>query len=292
MTDPASVSALQALGFSEIEASIYAFLVAEGAAATGYRIAQATGKATANTYKALATLAAKGAVEIDDAGSRLCRAVPPEELLARLDRGYAERRAQAVDALSRLGAPESDERVYRMHSRAQVLERARQMLGRAREVAVLNAFPGPMAHLREPVAAAAARGVSVLLKVYRPEDVVEGVRTVVSSEYEHLASAFPGEELNVAVDGEEHLLAMLEHGDTGGDGVVQAIWSRSPFLSFAAYNAQFCEWALTSVIRQIGIDSEARRAAIDLAMHPTRTPGFRRLTGGGGGRAHDVEEKA
>ena len=47
-SDDDVAKALQELGFSEIEALVYAFLV-QGEAATGYRISHAIGKPTANT---------------------------------------------------------------------------------------------------------------------------------------------------------------------------------------------------------------------------------------------------
>ena len=59
------VNALCELGFTEIEALVYAYL-AQGGPATGYRISHAIGKPTANTYKAIATLGQQGAVQVDE----------------------------------------------------------------------------------------------------------------------------------------------------------------------------------------------------------------------------------
>lgn len=49
------------LGFTGLEADVYTALLAESPT-TGYRVAQALGKAVANTYKAIASLEAKRAV--------------------------------------------------------------------------------------------------------------------------------------------------------------------------------------------------------------------------------------
>src|SRR3954454_24931874 len=107
INDDSSINALVGLGFTGLEAEIYTALLAESPV-TGYRVAQAIGKPAANVYKAIASLEAKGAVLVDDGASRVCRAVPPDELLARLERGFAERKAQAASALARLRGAEGD----------------------------------------------------------------------------------------------------------------------------------------------------------------------------------------
>src|ERR1041384_1823521 len=106
-----SVQTLQRLGFSELEATIYAFLLQESPA-TGYKIANAIGKPVANTYKGINALQDKGAVIVDEGENRLCRAVPPKELFAQMQRTYHQQCERAVEALARFNAPPEDERVY------------------------------------------------------------------------------------------------------------------------------------------------------------------------------------
>jgi predicted transcriptional regulator len=106
---------LQALGFSELEAHIYCFLLTESPA-TGYRISHAIGKPTANTYKAITALAQRGAIVMDDGESRLARA-------------------------------SGDSRVYQLADTDQALQRARALLARASHVVLIDAFPGPLAAL-------------------------------------------------------------------------------------------------------------------------------------------------
>ncbi len=126
-----AAQALESLGFSEIESLIYCFLLKESPA-TGYRISHAIGKPTANTYKAIVALAQRGAIVIDDAENRLCRAVPPAELLDRLDRDFGNRRRQAEGQLAKIRPASNDDRVYQLSDVDQVLERARTMLAGAR----------------------------------------------------------------------------------------------------------------------------------------------------------------
>ncbi len=108
-----SVKALADLGFTHLEAEIYAFLLQESPA-TGYRIAQAIGKPAANTYKAIQTLEQKGAVIVEDGTSRMCRAISSEELLSQLSRDFESKRTTAMASLSRLGHATTDERIYQV----------------------------------------------------------------------------------------------------------------------------------------------------------------------------------
>src|SRR3954447_24395728 len=108
------VSALEELGLSGSEAAVYAYLV-QHSPATGYRVAQGIGKPVANTYKAIASLEEKGAVLVDPSSTRPCRAVPPEEFLARLEGQFQERRTRAARALSEVRAAEPEEEDARVY---------------------------------------------------------------------------------------------------------------------------------------------------------------------------------
>ncbi len=225
------LDALQALGFTELEALVYAELLRESPA-TGYRISHAIGRPTPNTYKAIAALARKGAVLVDDGASRLCRAVPPEEVLAGLDRRFQADKARALRSLRALGPLDGDDRVYRILSAPQVLERARAMLGRARTLVLLDAFPGPLAELGEALAGAAGRA-RVVAKVYGPSPAVAGLTLVPAVDAERVRAAWPGQQLSLVVDAEEHLLALFS---ADMSTVHQAVASHSTFLSCMQHN--------------------------------------------------------
>jgi sugar-specific transcriptional regulator TrmB len=221
------------MGFTGLEAEVYVFLLREPVV-TGYRVAQAIGKPIANTYKAIASLQAKGAVLVDEGESRVCRAVPAEEMLARLERGFMTRRSEAAAALASIADDAPDERIYQLRTVEQVLERARAMLARCRHLAVLDVFPEPLAALKEEVERAAAAGKTIAMKVYSPFDA-PGVKIVASHNPEQILAGWPGQHLGVAIDGLEHMLALL--GPAGGDDplggakVRHAVWSASIFLA-------------------------------------------------------------
>jgi sugar-specific transcriptional regulator TrmB len=255
-----TIQALVDLGFTGLEAEVYTALLAESPT-TGYRVAQALGKAVANTYKAIASLEAKGAVLVDEGESRVCRPVPPDELLARLGRSFTERRERAAGALARFREAPADDRVYQMRSREQVMERARQMLERAERIALLDVFPGPLEALRPDLERAAARGIDVAMKVYAPAEVA-GAETIVSARGAEVLGRWPGEWVNLVVDGAEHLLAFLA---PDGDEVYQAVWSGSAYLSWVYQSAVSGELILARLEDRIGRGAGAARLREELS---------------------------
>lgn len=261
----ATRGALTRLGFTELEALVYRFLLAESPA-TGYRVSHGIGKPTANTYKALASLQRRGAAVCDEGTSQLYRAVPPEELLERLEREFARNRAQALAELRSVPRSLGDDRIYRLDSGDQVLGRARAMLKRVRHVVLADAFPGPAGELRDELAAAAARGALVVVKTYAPLEAA-GVICVPAGDAARVLERWPGAQLNLVADAREHLLALLAPGLAG---VHQAVWSNSTFLSCMQHNHLASEIALTDIESRGGAGRSAlhRRIALTTSEAP------------------------
>lgn len=104
MSKQKAADALIGFGFTALESAVYAFLLQESPA-TGYRIAQSIGKPAANTYKAIESLDRKGAIILEESGSRMCRPVDPEALLNRLTKEFSQRKSSALKSFAGLGAP-------------------------------------------------------------------------------------------------------------------------------------------------------------------------------------------
>lgn len=259
MASDDSIQALMDLGFTGLEAEVYTALLRESPT-TGYRVARALGKPVANTYKAIESLELKGAVLVDEAENRMCRAVPPDELLGQLARSFAERREHAAQALARFREAPADDRVYQMRSPEQVMERARQMLERARKVAIVDAFPGPVEALREDLERAAARGIDVAVKAYAPVELA-GADVILTPRGPQVLERWPGEWVNLVVDGSEHLLAFLA---PGGESVYQAIWSGSAYLSWVYHSAVSSELVLAAVEARLQKDVSIEDLRSDL----------------------------
>lgn len=280
--------ALEGLGFSGLEAAIYAFLAGHSPA-TGYRVAQAIGKPVANTYQGLNALQAKGAVIAEDGPGRLCRAVPPPELFSRLRTDLQARCARAAEVLARVEPAGDDGKVYRLGSRAQVFGRVREMIRGSRQVVLLSAFPEPLEEIKEDLEAVAARGVGVLLKAYRPVSV-RGAEVIYSTESGNLLKRFPGQELSIVSDAEQMLVGLLPRQGRDGEGsrAIQAVWSDSVFLSVLHYNGLYSEWLLTRLAGRLRQSAAPRplREALQRSHPLMRTPGYLKLVGEiGGGHA-------
>jgi sugar-specific transcriptional regulator TrmB len=238
-----AVELLRDLGLNQLEAEVYAHLLATEPA-TAYGVGTALGRPTANVYKAIERLARLGAVLVEEGSSRVCRAVPAAEFLRHTERAFREKTEAAGRALASLRRESFDERVYRVESVAEVLERARQMLAEARRVAVLDAFPRSLAALEPALREAARRGVDVYVEAYAAADI-EGAHVVVVPEGARAVAAWRSEQLNLVIDGREHLMALL-----GADlrEVYQAVWSRSVYLSCLQHAGRLTEHTLARLL--------------------------------------------
>jgi len=265
------IRAIQSLGFSELEASIYAVLLVE-APLTGYRVSEILGKPVANTYKGIHSLQAKGAILMDNGSTRTLRAVPVDELMGQMESTFRQRRRDVSEALSKLKPAPKDVRVYQLATVDQVIERARQMIRDSHQVVLVCAFPEPLEQLREELDSAVKRGVGIEVKGYVPT-LIGGAPISLSSETDYFLNQFPAQEMSVVVDAEQYLIAMM---DPSMKSVVQAIWSSSVLLSFFHYDGLYNEFILTRITKLIaaGASNEELKLALERAYPLTQTPGF------------------
>ncbi|MCP3141846.1 TrmB family transcriptional regulator [Pyxidicoccus xibeiensis] len=259
---------LVALGFTEVEARVYCELL-KGAPATGYRLAQALGKAPPNVYQALASLEHKGAVLVEEGEPRSFRPVPPEEVLTALQRGFEQRKLAAGEALRKLHTPVQDDRIYHLKSLAQVMERARTMVAGAAELVLFDLFPPPFASLAPVLSEASARRVAVAGLVYAEHPAVPFV-CVRSSDADFVRERWPGAQLTLVVDAREFLVALLT---PDGAGVRQAIWSDSVYLSCLQHSG------LSAEVRLHAPPSARARLSRSFSLVGSSPPGLRHLVG-------------
>jgi hypothetical protein len=233
-----AAAALEALGFTALEAQIYVELLGAGAQ-SGYRVAQLIGKAGANTYRALESLEGRGAVVCEVGNPRLYRATPYAELSAMLSSEFARRTERAQRTLASVELDESDERMYRLTRPDQVYERARAMIERAASFLLIDAFPAALEKLRESIEAAALRGVDVIVHAYAPH-ALEGVRVIEAPRGAQVRDRWPGAWLNVNADASEALNAYVA-GDEGTTGT----WTQSAYFAWVLYCGTASETGLT-----------------------------------------------
>lgn len=268
--------ALVHLGLTQLEAEVYTYLLA-WSPATGYRVAAGIGKPAANTYKAIESLAAKGAIVVDDGQSRLCRAVSPAELLGRFERDFARHRDRALQSLADVSSLRTDDRVYQLRSPEQVIERCRHMLASAQQVVLADLFPAALREVQGDLQAASARGVSISVKGYEPVKL-SGVDVSVDPRGKETMSRWPGCWLNLVTDGAEHVLAFFS---SDLSQVHQAVWSGSAYLSWVYHSAFNAEYALAAVAQMLSSGRSGEEVLQWLEKHRRTSghdaPGYKAL---------------
>lgn len=254
------IQTIKSFGFTELEAEIYVFLL-QHSPATGYRIAKGIGRSFTNTYKALSALETKGAVLVEEAESRLSRAVPIEELMDQMEARFRAQRNRAIAAVNRMPLSPADRRIYHLASVDQVYERCRAMLQECEERALLELFPEPCAVLREAVERTAERGVEIAVRVYAGEHL-EKVRVIQSPFGAQNLEIWRSQWLAFFIDGRQFLLG---HLGEGGKGVFEAVWSANPFIARAFYsyvNSDLHHYSFVPLLDSAG-SMDALRQAYD-----------------------------
>jgi hypothetical protein len=217
-----------------MEALAYAYLVANPSS-TGYRVARGIGKPTANVYRALESLGRKGAVLQDRTATPSFRALSPDDLLARLEEQFMRRKTSAAQSLAALRPDDGDERVYSLKTPEQVMSRTRIVLASARRVTLVDAGTHFLAMLTTEIHDARSRGVRVLIRSRAERQRDDGAAM---DHRDTLADSPPPPgahpSLRIASDAREVLMAWWSQES---DRVLEATWTRSPFLARAAHEA-------------------------------------------------------
>lgn len=264
----AAEKALEELGFTELEARLYCELVAS-APATGYRLAQAVGKAPANVYQALSSLEQKRAIVVDDGAAKSFRAVAPDELLADLSARFARQQRAAKAALARLHVPAPADKIFQLRQASQVLARARRMLAKARDIALFDLFPEPLRALTPDLTRAVARGVQVAGIVYSTDTPTEFL-CLPSQGQPRTPANWPGSQLTLVTDAREFLVALLS---SDLSQVRHGFWSDSVYLACLQHSGLGCE------IRLSALRLKNRDPLAKLALLPSMPSGLRELLG-------------
>ena len=270
---PEATESLVQLGLTQLEADAYCFLLGDSPA-TGYRIAQGLGKPTANVYKALDSLHAKSALLMQEGDPRRFSPVPVDELLDRLQRDFVRHVEDTRAALRQLPGPVDDDGVYRLRGREAVLDRCRAMLRKAKAKVLVDAFPIPLEAIAADLAECVVRKVRSAVKSYAAIEIA-GAELILDPSYQRVRDRWPVQWLNVVTDAEQVLIAAF---DEAGEEVLEAIWTRNPWIAFALEGTLANEIAFTRVRAAHPKFEDMDRAVHDsdsLLLHDT--PGRQRL---------------
>ncbi len=248
------IAALVRLGFTDLEARIYAFLVANSPS-TGYRISQGIGKPVANTYKALQTLERKGAILIDPSGKRQCSAIPPTDLLDQLGRNYESQRSQAELALKDLGQPAQSNAVFTLSTLGATFARAQQLIATAQQVILISCPTSLTSEFQTELLAAHLR--EVLVCAFANIETLEYDVTIPSEEPDTLL---------IVVDQKSFVSASFTSGDFA-DGFAGTDSS----LAKALHDGLAAEITLSNLRRRIEDGAGQKRLTRALEAHKGRT---------------------
>lgn len=162
--DPAS--ALQRLGLTDYETRVYLALLAE-APLSGYAVARASGVPRSKVYEVLEGLVRQGIVMASHGGSTLYAGLPPAELIALRRRESDVALAEAEVRLRSVAVrPSVREVIWDIVGREPILERLRQVIGRAHRILLVEIWAEDAPALRSELAAAAERGVDIVVVGY------------------------------------------------------------------------------------------------------------------------------
>jgi len=221
-----SIHSLKQLGLNQLEAEVYLHLL-KSDPMTAYRIGKSIHKPTANIYKAIESLAAKGAVLVESNKSKSCKAVPPDEFLALYERNLLEKTKETRSLLQNLDKNSYDEKTYSIDSVPLVFERFRAMMQKVKLIAVIDIFPNALDKVVDSIQSTIDRGVAVYIQVYTPIEI-EGAHIAYSEIAKKAISHWKSEQLNLVIDGEEYLTALMNAKLTR---TIQANWSNNYYMA-------------------------------------------------------------
>lgn len=241
-----ALDAMMGLGFTALEAQVYAALLAESPT-TGYRVAQLIGKPAANTYKSLQTLEGKGAIAVEGGDPKRYVPTPLEDLLEGIARQQAAQRALAASALRELTTQGTDDRVHLLRTAASAEAKAVAVIDQARSVVVATMVGVLVPAVLEALVQAAARGADVAV-AGSVVGVVEGIEIL----------AWDGDgvsQVQVVADGRQSV--NLVYGP-GGE-FVHGSWTSSEPLAQLAHQGIAARLCLLNVAERVAEGAGPKR---------------------------------
>ncbi|CAN5244801.1 TrmB family transcriptional regulator [soil metagenome] len=160
------LEAVKALGLSEYEAKAYLALLDESPA-SGYRVALNSGVPRSKVYEALGGLVDRGVALVNHGEPVRYAPVSPEEMISRRKRELEGTLESAQGTLDRyVGSADSRGAIWDLTGREAILQRAREMAGRAEQSLLLEVWQEDAPELREALSEAAERGIEVSVIAY------------------------------------------------------------------------------------------------------------------------------
>jgi len=271
-----NIESLKNLGLNQLEAEVYLHLLTNEQM-TAYKVGKSINKPTANVYKAIDALASKGAVLIESNKSKYCKAVPPNEFLNHYKKELIAKTEETKNLLNNLEIDHYDEKTYSIESAPLVFERFRNMMQKAKVIAVIDAFPNALNLVLEPIKEAIIRGVKVYIQTYKPIEI-DGADIAYSNIGEKAMAHWKSEQLNLIIDGEEYLMALMDKDLTK---TIQANWSNNYYMACTLHAGRMQEQTMMKITTKIG-SKNFEKEVVELLekqkyFYNSNIPGFDKL---------------
>src|SRR5258708_13962549 len=200
------------LGFTGAEAQIYIFLL-QYPHSTGYEISKGTGLPRANTYQTLAALEMKEHINAVTPDPVRYAAVPPAQLLRRIQEETRQRCQTLEQQLTALEKPEAVGHFWELRERERIIQRLIELINSANHRIAASLWAEDLVWLTEALRAAHQRGCTIILTLFAEAQV--DFATI----FHHQAvdKVIGGHVVALAIDFAESLVAAL---DTPATGVV------------------------------------------------------------------------
>jgi predicted transcriptional regulator len=262
-----TIALLERLGFSTYEARAYLALV-QRSPLNGYEVAKLSRVPRPNIYAVLQRLEERGAVvRLDTPTGVRYAAVPPTELVQRLETRFQEVLRSAQQALERVAPQVEPAYVWNVHGYAAVLDQAGALLGGARERLLLALWSREARALVEQLDRAVTRGVAVTtLCLEGCPEACGGCRGRI---YRYRMGPEPGGRPLVIVADDDDVLA----GEVGDGVEALAVRTRQRLLVELAGWYVRHSIALAAILNDLGVRLEALLAPETKAVLATVGPG-------------------
>ena len=206
----ATIEEMKQLGFTGAEAQVYIFLL-QHPLSTGYEVSKGTALPRANSYQALESLAAKERVTAVSSDPVRYAAVPPAQLLQRIQAETEQRCRILEQQLSALEQPESVGHFWELEQHERILARMLELINHAQQRIVASLWAEDLEPLVEGLRQARERGCVVILNLFG--EAQADFATIY--QHEGPEKVVSGHVIALSIDFSEALVASLDEPATG-----------------------------------------------------------------------------
>ncbi|MEH0019691.1 MAG: helix-turn-helix domain-containing protein [Desulfobacter sp.] len=219
-------SALTHLGFSQYEATCYMALVGSHPV-NGSQLSKVSGIARSRIYDVLRNLITKGYVI--EVRSGQYAPLPSDELIRRLKREFETNITAVEKEISKAFQKEDFEYVWTLNGYDNVIAKAKDMIGEAREEIYVRLFPEADNRLSDALETAENRGVSI--RYIAMGDVPDRFEIQVTHpDKDDLIAKIGGRSFDIITDRQEALVGIFE---TGNEDESPINWTRNQWFIIA-----------------------------------------------------------